>query len=326
MKYSFKSVFSYEVDQYLKLLTAAGRYIDRIQSSLRSLDKYLVDCCLSQKNLDASVISDWMRTRDVSSRTKAKDISHTRGFVKYLNSLGFIADCPDLPKTQSDYVPYIFSDYELERLFSAADNFQARTKLTRSALIFPVLLRLLYGCGLRLGEGRTLLWRDVDLESGVITVKEAKNQKQRFVPMSESTTMLLKNYRTMTRSDGICTYYLFESSDCHDEPYRNNTFSVWFAKILVAAGILYTKRHPRERGPCPHCIRHCFTQKSFLKSESEGRRFEEAAPYLAAYLGHDSPIETEAYLSSNHSVYTESHRRVDSAIGNLFPEVSFDEE
>ena len=63
--------------------------------------------------------------------------------------------------------------------------------------------------------------------------------------------------------------------------------------------------------------------KSFLKSELEGRRYEDTAPFLAAYLGHDSAKDTESYLSSNHAVYTQSHQRVDIAIGDVFPEVNF---
>lgn len=69
-----------------------------------------------------------------------------------------------------------------------------------------------------------------------------------------------------------------------------------------------------------------FSLKSFLKSESEGRWFEDTAPVLAAYLGHEGPGETEKYLNSNHSVYMRSHQRVSAAIGHLFPEVNFDED
>ena len=171
-----------------------------------------------------------------------------------------------------------------------------------------------------------LRWKDVDLENGVLTIRKSKNLKQRFVPMDDSMTILLRNYRAMTRIDGICADYLFESERNPGVPYANRTFEEWFAQVLAAAGIRYAKTHWRERGPCPHCIRHCFTLKSFHKSEDEGRRFEDTASFLAAYLGHDSPRETEAYLSSNHTLYRKSHQRVSAALGHLFPEVNFNEE
>lgn len=325
MKYAFSNAFASEMEGYLNLLYESGRYICRIQSSLRSLNKYLVTKGLTQKVLNAKTVSAWIKTRNVSSPTKAQDINNAKGFAKYLVSLGFEACCPEMPKVQSDYVPYMFSDAEFERIISVADNFEAGKVMTRSALIFPILFRILYGCGLRLGEGRSLRWKDTDLENGILTIREAKNLKQRFVPMDDTMTKLLKSYRAMTRIDGICEDYLFESNCNPGEPFRNNTFYVWFAKILKMAGIHYAKQNCRERGPCPHCLRHCFTLKSFLKSENEGRHFEDTAPYLAAYLGHDSPKETEAYLRSNHTVYMQSHKRVNAAIGHLFPEVSFDE-
>jgi len=326
MSYVYESIFATEIIQYLNLLSETGRRINKVQGSLRSLDKYLVSQGLVQKILNAEIISAWIKTKDVSVCTKAINIIYTKGFVKYLTSLGFEASCPETPKRHSGYIPYIFSDAELERIITIADNFEAGKVLTRTALIFPVLLRVLYGCGLRLGEGLSLQWKDVDLENGVLTIRGAKNLKERFAPMDESLTKLLKSYRLLARSDGICGDYLFESNLNPGEPFRNNTFYEWFQKVLAASGIHYAKQNRWERGPCPHCLRHCFTLKSFLKSESEERSFEDTAPFLAAYLGHDSPVETEAYLRSSHTVYTQSHQRVDAAIGHLFPEVSFNED
>jgi len=179
---------------------------------------------------------------------------------------------------------------------------------------------------MRLGEGISLRWKDVDLERGILTVRKGKNLKERLLPVDASMTELLKDYRAMTQSDGICGDYLFESSRNPGSPFFKSTFHGWFKKAMDVAGIHYARQSAWERGPCPHCLRHCFTLKSFMKSESEGRRFEESAPYLAAYLGHESPKETEAYLSTNHSVYTQSHQRVDATLGYLFPEVNFDED
>lgn len=323
MKYIFKSVLATEMNQYLNLLHENGRYIYQVQSSLKDLDKYLDANNFTQKILSAETISSWLKTRNVSAKTKIKNLSHMRGFSKYLISLKIEASYPEAYKFQNDYIPYVFSDVEIDRIIEAADNFEARKKLTRSVLIFPVLLRILYGCGLRLSEGRSLRWKDVDLENGILTITEAKNLKQRFVPMDDSLTIVLKNYREMTQVDGICSDYLFESELHPSKPFKNNTFYEWFLKVLKAADINYAKRNNRKRGPCPHCLRHCFTLKSFLKSESEGRRFEDTAPFLAAYLGHDSVKETDAYLRSNHSIYTQSHQRVNAAIEHLFPEVNF---
>jgi integrase len=326
MKYIFDSGFAPEMKKYLNLLTSAGRYTAKIQSSLTNLDKYLVQISNDDRFLTADTLSKWINCMDVSKTTKAGCLSNVKGFTKYLKSLGFDAECPESPKVDSGYVPYIFSNDELGRMFSAADDFRNSRRAARSAILFPFLLRILSGCGLRLGEGLALKWKDVNLENGVITIREAKNRKERFVPISGSLVDMLKCLRKLAFQLDICKDYLFESNFNRNDHFKNNTFYEWFRMILRRARVMYSKTNRRERGPCPHCLRHTFVHMSFLKSEREGRRFEDTAPFLAAYLGHDSPKGTEAYLRSSYSTYTDSHKRVNDAIGNLFPEVCFDED
>jgi len=170
-----------------------------------------------------------------------------------------------------------------------------------------------------------LAWQDVDFTSGVITIRAAKNMKQRFVPMSESMGILLAEYRIMAQHMGMCRDYLFETDMRYgaDKPMRNLAFEYWFARVLRAAGIECFKANPNDRGMCPHCLRHLFVYDSFIKSETEGRSFEETAPCMSAYLGHESLSALEKYLNKDYTLYRNSHRRVSDYIKNVFPEVSF---
>ena len=323
MKYNFSSVWATQMNDYLIFLCNAGRYIDKIKSSLKSLDRYLEENRYQDKFLTQDVIYSWVSTKQVKSRTKAGCIANIKGFVNYLVSLGFHAEIPESPIVGIDYVPYIFSQDQLKRMMSVADNFEGSKKCTRSTIVFPVLFRLLYGCGLRLGEGLTLKWEDIDLRQGIITVVNGKNLKQRIVPMSKSLTELLKSYKDKVQHEKICSIYLFESNFAPGKSFKNNTFYMWFSNILKKSDIHYAKQRRSERGPCPHCLRHTFVLHSFLKSENEGRKFEDTAAFLSAYLGHDSTKETDNYLRANHSVYTQSHKRVNDYIGHLIPEVNF---
>jgi integrase len=326
MKYPFTSILATEMNNYLELLCAAGRYIDQIKSSLKSLDHYLAEHDHKDKSITEDLVSAWIATKQVRSRTKAGVLSNVKGFTGYLVSLGYEANIPEIPIVSLDYVPYVFSKEEFMRMISAADNFcWGIMKPTRSAKVFPILLRILYGCGLRLGEGLSLRWTDIDLESGIIIIRNGKNKKQRFVPISSSLTELLTLYKAKVQYENICNDYLFESYYAPYIPFKNNSFYDWFIKILKSAGICYSKQTRTDRGPCPHCLRHTFVLHSFLKSESEGRKYENTSAFLAAYLGHDSPKETDKYLNASHTVYVESHRRVNDYIGNLLPEIDFDE-
>lgn len=327
MKYPFTSVLMEEMSNYLELLCAAGRYIEQIKSSLKSLDRYLAEHNYKDKSITEDLVSTWMATKQVRSRTKAGILSNIKGFTRYLVSLGYQASIPEIPIVSPDYIPYVFSKEEFMRMVSAADNFGWGTiSHTRSAKVFPILLRILYGCGLRLGEGLSLRWMDIDLKNGIIIIRNAKNKKQRFVPISSSLTKLLTLYKAKVQYENICADYLFESHFAPYKPFKNNSFYDWFCKILKAANIYYSKQSRTERGPCPHCLRHTFVLHSFLKAEDEGRKYEDTSAFLAAYLGHDSPKETDKYLNASHAVYVESHQRVNDYIGNLFPEIDFYED
>jgi hypothetical protein len=62
-----------------------------------------------------------------------------------LNSLGVPAFIAEAPIVSQRYVPYIFTEQELEDIFRAADSFQCwRDQLTR--IQFPMFLRIMYGC------------------------------------------------------------------------------------------------------------------------------------------------------------------------------------
>ena len=325
MNITYMSVFAEEIQEHLTLLSDAGRHVAKAICYLRSFDRFLADHAVTEKVLEEGVVVKWLTSRSVKNGTKRNMFAEVKRFAKYLSSLGFSIQMPEAPLSVTDYVPYIFSAEEFGRIIYAADNFHGSVRINKSSILFPILLRLLYGCGLRLGEGLGLTWSDVDLENGVITVRAAKNMKQRFVPMSSSANMLLKEYYELVRREGICSYYLFETDARYgmDKPYKNVTFEQWFAKILCAANIDFTRSTPHERGACPHCLRHLFVFDSFHKSESDGRGFDETAPSLSAYLGHENLFSLEKYLNKDYSLYRHSHQRVNEFIKDVFPEVSF---
>jgi integrase/recombinase XerD len=324
MSYIFNSIFANEINDYLKLVVESGRYVGKIKSSLKSLDSYLTSRSSADKILTESMARSWLDGKNVKPRTKAGILNDVRGFAKYLTSVGHQVCLPDIPLLHQDYIPYIFSSEELASIFHAADNHQAKSHCLPTDIQFPVLLRVLYGCGLRLREALTITWKEIDLNSGVILIHKAKNQKERVVPISDSLKSILVLYQRLVLSNGSCREYVFESHRNPGNPYYNSTFWDWFSKILCKAGISYTRNSIHERGPCPHCLRHLFVIHSFMKSEAEGRDLGNTVPFLSAYLGHEGLLETQKYLRASYILYTQSHQRVNEYIGGIFPEVSFE--
>jgi integrase len=325
MRYTFKSIFSSEFGDYLKLVGSSGQRITGYCTTFKKLDIYMIEMGLCEKKLTGDLIDGWLGTLECRSHTKRNRIGHLRRFARYLAALEIPAYEPDLIRSRSDYVAHIFTNEEFEAIIVAADNLRiTKSNAVRTTLVFPVLLRILYGCGLRVGEALNMCWDDVDLNKGVITIREAKNKKQRLVPISESLNGILMKYYDRQLFDDPQAQLLFESSRIPGRPYLNNTFRIWFSSILELAGIPNTRSTRYERIISPHCLRHYFVFKSFMKSEAEGRSLEQTAPYLSTYLGHNNLYETERYLSTDYTLYESSQKRLNESIGGLFPEVEFE--
>ena len=82
---------------------------------------------------------------------------------------------------QSHHLPCVLSVHEVQRLFAALPN-------TTPGLI----LRLLYGTGMRLSEGLRLRVKDLDLDRRIITVRDGKGGKDRTTVLPSALTQQLQ--------------------------------------------------------------------------------------------------------------------------------------
>ena len=325
MSKQYRSCLAEEMSAYLRLVENAGQSSTQYRTTFNSLDAYLVSSGEEGKALSELVVSAWMKTLTCGQKSKWNYSCCIRKFSRYLAALEIPAYEPELFRTKSNYVAYTFSDEEFAAIVEAADNFAAmRSAENETSYVFPMLLRILYGCGLRLGEALSLRFSDIEFDAGVIVIRKAKNKKQRIVPVSGSLASVLRLYCIRVFEENPYASLLFESHRKKGCRYLNNTFRMWFMHILEAAGIPNVRSVPSERVISPHTLRHYFTFKSFLKSEAEGRTLDESGPRLAAYLGHESLYGTEKYITTNYVLYKDSHARVEEGIGFLFPEVDFE--
>lgn len=319
-----KSVFAAEMQGYLDLLKAANRNTEEYLYTFHSLDSYLVKNNKAEKSLSEDTLAGWLKSRDITGKSKNYEIGRIRVFARYLAALEIPAFEPELCKEENTYKAYTFSNEEISRIFEVADSGEASYTDAESGKIFPVVLRILYGCGLRVGEALALKWEDVDLENGILVISQAKNNKQRRIPIHDSLLDILSKYNQRRTQEFPNEKNLFINRERTDAPYDYQTFGYWFLKVLSKAKIYNQREKPFERGISTHVLRHNFAFRSFQKAVAEGRALEETAPYLVAYLGHESFFGTEKYLTTDYTMYTDSQERVATAIQSVFPEVIFE--
>ncbi len=279
----------------------------------------------NEKSVSETLIHAWLHSRKGKSSSIANEVIVIRIFLKYLRDIGIAASIPPIPKVADDYVPYIFSDDELRRICLIVDNIDV-SKARKNKLIrfeFPIILRLMYGCGLRLGETLSLKMGDVDLIHGVLTMLHTKGEKQRLVPMNLFLNEILERYCLAMGLIGRPDAWLFPIPD-KNEPVTAKDAQHCFEKVLALAEIADTGRKKHERGPCLHCMRHVFVFKSFSAAEKAGRAIDDSVPYLSVYLGHNSLQETEKYMKFSSELFPDAMKLFSEYTADVFPEVSYE--
>lgn len=321
------SVFRTELEKYLKLrhgdLTPESFSVT--SNILFNFDSFLDGKEYLEKNIPEKLINEWIATTRLThaQRTTSDWVSHLRGFLRFLRYEGYEVFLPHRPKTPDKYIPYIFSDDEVKMIFEAADNLKSKHRNSENQYIcleFSMLLRLLYGCGLRLGEALLLRMENVNLLRGTLYLRETKNDKQRIVPMEQSLVDMLQKYccamKLIDRPDAL----LFPGRSL-EFPMSRSTAKYLFHRILNETGI-YIRPEPHTRGQCLHCFRHLFAIKSFAQAERLGYSTDDSVPYLSAYLGHRDLDETEKYLKFSSDIFPEYADIFEKYALDVFAEVS----
>lgn len=325
----YNSILSSEIRDFLTMRQASeskGTY-DHDAQTLELFDRYLCEIRHAEKALDEQLVTGWVNTLTGKTRTIAGKVITIRKFLIFLSGHGIKAFIPSVPKIHDDYVPYIFSDNELSLIFAQADSYQpgnGNVKYTLLHLQIPMILRLMYGCGLRAGEAVSIRMKDIDFDSGVITLRHPKGDKQRIVPMHDTLTAILHRYCCAAGLLGIPDAFIFGIAHGADS-VTTKAVKHRFDRILHLAGIETPGRNRHERGACLHCLRHVFAIRSFEQAEKMGIRIDDAVPYLSIYLGHESLEETQKYLKFSSEMFPDALDRFESFTSNIFPEVDYEE-
>ena len=323
----FNSVFKDDIANYLssrKTVRSVSTFMNDVYC-LSSFDKFLASTGLQEKAITEPVFNGWQKTLTGKNITRACKIVAVRTFFKYLRSLGVSVYMPVVPKVIDGYSPYIFSDEELSRILSAADNnlFAKKQQNPYMKTEFPMIFRLLYGCGLRIGETLALQMKDIDLEGGILTLLHAKNGKHRLVPMSRSLTAIMRRYCLAMGITGSPEAFLFPRKN-PERPITIPSARYRFNAVLKNLGIALPNRKRRERGPCQHCLRHVFVFKSFAQAQANGRSIDDSVPFLSIFLGHDSLRETEKYLKFSSELFPNALELFEQYAGAAFPEADYE--
>ena len=120
-------------------------------------------------------------------------LSAVRGFARYLHAIAPAHEIPprgllSVPRRRP--APYIYTPGQLGAVLRRTERLQPPLR----AATYRALFGLLAATGMRLGETMALSRADVDLDDGVVTVRHAKFDRVRLVPLHSSVTAALRAY------------------------------------------------------------------------------------------------------------------------------------
>ncbi len=314
---SWESAVGPDLAAFLEWRRLAG-YQFRVQARwLHQFDHYCAARCVSRSELTPGVFEAFVQQRPMESLATRQARTRLLGqWAEYLRDHGMDVEGPVRPRHPTRYPrhePYIYTASELRRLFTVIDTWDppAHSHSNRT-VVDPVLFRLLYGCGLRIMEALRLRRNDVDLNAGVLHIRQGKNQKDRLVPMADSLTDRCRAYTGAVHASAPETAYFF--SGAHGGGCDSSTIYVRFRQYLWSAGISHSGHGPRV-----HDLRHAYCVHRLAQWVRTGQDLTNLLPYLAVYFGHADFRGTEYYLRLTADLYPELVDVLTQAHGTIIP-------
>jgi len=168
----------------------------------------------------------------------------------------------------------------------------------------------------RISEALNLVLNDINVESGIATIRAAKNMKDRLIPMADNLTKRIVIFINAFHRYSDSQMWLFPG--CHNGTMGQmdkSTAYNHFRDYLLMADIPHTSVGPRI-----HSLRHGFAIKCLKNWVLGGNDLTVLLPYLSAYMGHSDFRATQYYLRLTSDMYPEIVRRVEAEFGYIIPE------
>jgi integrase len=158
--------------------------------------------------------------------------------------------------------PHIYTEQEIRDLLAAAHRLQPPLR----GATYETLFGLLAATGLRVSEAVHLLDRDVDLQSGLLQVRQTKFAKSRQVPVHPTTSEALRRRATPRDREAGVTEEMpfFVATRGRRQGYALGLRHVrrFFQDLLEELGWVNRSAHA---APCVHDLRHAFVVGRILR-------------------------------------------------------------
>ena len=290
-----RSIFADHIANFIGLKRRLGYQFESQSAILLRFDRYLCEMDYQGPLTEELALNFATSNPQVSKNECVRKYQFVRQFSDYLAA--FIPDTPPLRpgvlKQITGYAPaHIYTDEEMTRLMNGARRVSRVNPLRNVTL--HTIVGLTASTGLRISEVVKLDRADVDLETGILTIRRSKFQKDRLIPVHQTTLKVLRDYVPLrdARFPRPATPAFFISM--WGGRFSTNTLSQAFRNLACSVGVRKAIGH----GPHFHDLRHTFAVRRLVAWYREGKDVQAMLPFLATYMGHVHYRDTAYYLTA----------------------------
>jgi integrase/recombinase XerD len=185
---------------------------------------------------------------------------------------------------------------------------------------FRAVLRLIYACGLRLGEAVALEVRDIDGKEGRLLVRDGKGGKQRYVPLPKAMLRELRAWWVTHRHPRL----LFPAAG---RGWRVNRRATEAEQAAALAAHQAKAAMPMSESSVQNAFRLALAQSGIGKPASVHTLRHSYATHLleegvnirvvSAYLGHANIEQTVVYLHLTEASEAKTHEALARMLASL---------
>jgi integrase len=227
--------------------------------------------------------------------TAARRIEVLRPFARYCQQFDPTTEIPPrhlFGPGHRRLQPHLYQPDEIDALMAACDQLHPPGGLRGQTC--AMLFGLMAATGLRVSEATGLRREDVDLEQGLLLIRQAKQGKTRWVPVHETTREALVHYTIKRNAYPGCAhsqaFFVFDGA----RPVTSE--SLRYAFQLLRKSLKWQSRggHPQPR---LHDLRHTFICRRLEYWYAQGLDINRHILALSTYVGHAKVTDTYWYVT-----------------------------
>jgi integrase len=287
---AMKPTMTSRVQAYLVRRRALGYKLHREGRQLFNFARY-AEACGHRGPLTAGLALRWATLpRDADPAYRARRLDIVRVFARHQSGLEPATQIPPrhvLGPAFRRKTPHLFTAQQLHQLLRRAGRLSGQLR----PLTWQTLIGLLACTGLRISEALALAVRDVDLEQGVLTIRQSKCQHSRQVPLHRSALLPLRCYARRRQRNFPQARLFFVSDQGQALSYCgvSQAFHSLTRDLIPSNGRRYVRLHD---------LRHTFACRVLLGWQQSRRGASGRVVILARYLGHARLRGTYWYLTA----------------------------